>query len=64
MTGLELGGRPMALQPGLCVIIASGYSAAMAGSQNPLPDGMTFSPKPFRVAEFAQSVRETLDRRA
>jgi DNA-binding NtrC family response regulator len=63
MTGLELAGRLVARRPGPRVIIASGYSEAMTGPENPLPEGATFLRRPFGVADLAQAVRDSLDRR-
>jgi two-component system, cell cycle sensor histidine kinase and response regulator CckA len=64
MTGLDLSERLRELNPRLRVIIASGYAAEAFGPGGQPPDYVHFLPKPFRVAELARAVRDSLDGRS
>ncbi|HTV25061.1 MAG TPA: ATP-binding protein [Polyangiaceae bacterium] len=56
MTGLELAAAMKALEPGIEVLVLSGYSR-----HQQLPVSMHFLPKPFTADELLVKVREVLD---
>jgi len=62
MTGRELAGSLLKEEPKLKVIYASGYSPDLAGKDFPLEPGVNFLPKPFPIAQLAQTVRGCLDK--
>jgi PAS domain S-box-containing protein len=62
MTGLELAQRLKAAEPGLRVIISSGYSAGVAQEGSPAEDGIVYLPKPYDKSVLAKTVRDCLDR--
>jgi two-component system, cell cycle sensor histidine kinase and response regulator CckA len=62
MTGLELAGRLRAEEPGLKVIISSGYSAEMIRKGRPTADGIVYLPKPYEVPILGETIRDCLDR--
>jgi CheY-like chemotaxis protein len=63
MTGIELAQALRAQNPGLRVIISSGYSAEIMNASDPSLKGCGFLAKPFSVEALAEMVRKTLDGR-
>jgi len=61
ITGWELCNRFKAQNPGLKVIIMSGYSVIIAKNTWPAGAQVTFLPKPFTPQVLAQTIRESLD---
>jgi two-component system cell cycle sensor histidine kinase/response regulator CckA len=61
MSGKELAGQLLKLNPKLKVIYVSGYSAEIANREFPLEEGVNFLSKPFPAAKLAKIVREKLD---
>ncbi len=64
MTGLDLAENLRAHRPGLPVVISSGYSADLAGTDASQLEGIAFLPKPCPPATLVQTVRQCLDRAA
>jgi PAS domain S-box-containing protein len=62
MTGVDLGGELLKLNPELKVIYASGYSADVASNECPMEEGVNFLTKPFEVKKLAQIIRHRLDK--
>lgn len=62
LSGLQLAQRLRRAQPGLKIIIASGYSAELAEKGLSPADRFSFLPKPFDVATLGRTVRACLDR--
>jgi PAS domain S-box-containing protein len=62
MTGKELAGKLLHINPKLKVIYTSGYSADVAGRDIPLDEGVNFLAKPFEAHKLAQTVRACLDK--
>jgi CheY-like chemotaxis protein len=62
MTGLELAEKLLAVNPGLKVIISSGYSAEIAEAGLPADSGIIYLPKPVEAQALAAAVRSCLDR--
>ena len=60
MTGLDLAEQLRAQQPGLPVIISSGYSAELLGPRGQTTAGITYLPKPCAPEALARKVRECL----
>ena len=61
LTGLELGDLLRARNPGLKVLLTSGYSAEMAGAGLTQAKGTAFLQKPFSSQVLADAVRKCLD---
>ncbi|HTO02498.1 MAG TPA: ATP-binding protein, partial [Opitutus sp.] len=61
MTGRELIDLLRAEQPGLKVLLCSGYADEFAGAALPGPDVIDFLPKPFEAGTLLTRVRERLD---
>jgi PAS domain S-box-containing protein len=61
MSGRELADRLRAEDPGLRILLTSGYSAELAGREPPLIDGQNFLEKPYRLAKLLDVVRRRLD---
>lgn len=61
ITGLELALRLQGFNPGLKVIISSGYSAEMVQAGVPDRVGIVYLPKPYDTAVLAGTVRKCLD---
>ncbi|HEX2855094.1 MAG TPA: PAS domain S-box protein [Opitutaceae bacterium] len=61
VSGQELARLLARDKPKLRVIFTSGYSAAIAGRDFPLKEGVNFLAKPFEASRLAQVVRATLD---
>jgi two-component system cell cycle response regulator CpdR len=55
MSGIDLAGHAARLQPHARIILASGYARAQLP---PLPDNVVFLPKPYRIAQLAELLRE------
>lgn len=49
VSGIDLAGHSARLQPGARVILASGYARAQLP---PLPENVTFLPKPYRLPQL------------
>jgi len=62
LSGLQLAQRLRRAQPGLKIIIASGYSAELTEKGLPPTDHFSFLPKPFDAAMLGKAVRACLDR--
>jgi PAS domain S-box-containing protein len=61
MGGREMARRIHEVQPGLPVILMSGYSQDEQALREPGEDGTAFIAKPFDVNEFGRTVRRVLD---
>ena len=61
MSGQQLAQRLRAEQPGLRVVIMSGYSAEIAGRELKLPTGENFLEKPFASDQLLETIRRCLD---
>ncbi len=61
MGGREMARRIHEVQPGLPVILMSGYSQDEQSMREPGEDGTAFIAKPFDVNEFGRTVRRVLD---
>jgi CheY-like chemotaxis protein len=64
MTGLDLAEQLRTHRPGLPVVISSGYSADLAGTDASQLEGIAFLPKPCPPATLVQTVRQCLDQAA
>jgi CheY-like chemotaxis protein len=60
LTGLDLADRMRRENPGLKVIISSGYNAEMATHRS-ATGGITYLPKPYHPQSLFQTVRDCLD---
>ena len=60
LSGQELARRLQADKPGLKVILASGYSAELAGKDFQLNRGETFVQKPFATERLLEAIRQSL----
>jgi CheY-like chemotaxis protein len=63
MSGRQLAEKMQKTDPGLPVIITSGYSQEMIERDAALDERIRFFSKPFHPAQLAQAVRESLDAR-
>ncbi len=61
MNGLELFEELRRREPGLMGIVSSGYSEEIVKSQEHLPAGITFLPKPYDVKTLVLTVRNGLE---
>jgi CheY-like chemotaxis protein len=61
VSGLDLAQRCLSEQPGLKVILMSGYSANLADSDLLQRHGVFYLPKPLNIRLLAQTVRSALD---
>jgi len=61
MSGQQLAGQLVAMQPQLKVIYTSGYSAEIAGREFELRPGEAFIQKPCPTAQLVETVRQSLD---
>ena len=61
MSGQQLAGQLVAMQPQLKVIYTSGYSAEIAGRDFELRPGEAFIQKPCPTAQLVETVRQSLD---
>jgi signal transduction histidine kinase/ActR/RegA family two-component response regulator len=61
MSGTELAGHAVAIQPGLPVLFMSGYADAAVTGDGPLALGANFIQKPFTADRLGRKVREALD---
>ena len=61
LNGRQLAEAARELQPGLRVLLMTGYIHEVAGAQNFLEPGMALLTKPFEMDAFARSVGELLD---
>ncbi len=60
--GTELAGAARLRRPGLKILFTSGYTEPALASQMLQIDGAALLSKPYRIADLARKVRETLDR--
>jgi CheY-like chemotaxis protein len=61
LSGIELARRASDIVPGLRVLLTSGYPLEALSARTPLPENVALLNKPYRLAELARLVRETLD---
>ena len=61
ISGMDLAEKMLAEQPGLRVILTSGYSDDMVSPELMKRTGSRFLPKPYSYAELTRIVRECLD---
>ena len=61
MTGLDLTEQLRTQQPGLPVIISSGYSVELLGPHGRTAAGITYLPKPCEPEALARTVRDCLE---
>jgi CheY-like chemotaxis protein len=61
LSGREVGERLTARDPALKVIYSSGYSPGLTGKDLNLLQGKVFLPKPYRVNNLLEKLRECLD---
>jgi len=62
MTGGELAGGLQRERPDLKVMFMSGHGNELKAGGMALVEGVNFVPKPYKVCELAQAVRQRLDR--
>lgn len=62
MSGVELVARLRQMRAEIPIVFMSGYSGDVLTRTGPLPDGMSFLPKPLRPDVLAAKLREALDR--
>jgi signal transduction histidine kinase/ActR/RegA family two-component response regulator len=62
MSGVELASALRRWQPGIRVLLMSGYSGAVIAQGDELLDAIPFLEKPFSPESVARKVREALDR--
>jgi len=62
MSGIELAAELQRSQPGLRVLLMSGYSGTAIACEGELLDDVPFLEKPFSPESVARKVREVLDR--
>jgi two-component system, cell cycle sensor histidine kinase and response regulator CckA len=63
MSGKELTDKIQKIKPGLKVLFMSGYTENVIVHHGVLKEGVHFIAKPFRINDFAQKVRETMEDR-
>jgi len=61
ISGIDIAQRLRRLQPGLKVVISSGYAPDLLDQTGGLPKSMRFLAKPYRPESLARTVRECLD---
>jgi PAS domain S-box-containing protein len=64
MNGLDLAGKLRADQPGLKVVISSGYNAELVGLGSRRAKGIRYLPKPYPISALWRAIRECLDEAA
>lgn len=57
MSGVELAERAAEIRPGIRVILASGFAK---GQLPPIPKGVAFLPKPYRIGQLVESLRNVM----
>ncbi len=62
MSGVELAARLRGMRAETPIVFMSGYSGDVLTRTGPLPEGMSFLPKPLRPDVLAAKLREALDR--
>ena len=62
MSGVELAARLRQMRAEMPIVFMSGYSGDVLTRTGPLPEGMSFLPKPLRPDVLAAKLREALDR--
>jgi PAS domain S-box-containing protein len=62
-TGLDLAEKFRAQQPGLKVIISSGYNTEMGGPDRLAAEGIVYLQKPYELAAMSGIIRECLDKK-
>ncbi|HSI13404.1 MAG TPA: response regulator, partial [Chthoniobacter sp.] len=60
MTGVQLAEEVMRRRPGTPVLLCSGYTRDALVQSGGLPEGMTFLPKPYTLADLLGSMRQRL----
>jgi PAS domain S-box-containing protein len=63
-SGIELARQLVTREPGLPVILMSGYTEETVPTQGGLEPAMTLLPKPFTPRDLRQRIRAVLDRRS
>ncbi|MFU8831391.1 MAG: ATP-binding protein, partial [Wenzhouxiangella sp.] len=63
LNGKQLADRAMQIRPDLKVLYSSGYSADEISHDGQIAPGVLLLPKPYRRADLAHKLRETLDQR-
>ncbi|MBS7789734.1 PAS domain S-box protein [Roseococcus sp. SDR] len=61
MTGLELAAEAQRIRCGLRVLFSSGYTEQSGAHETRLRPGMLLLPKPYRLRELAEKVRQALE---
>ena len=61
INGWELAERARQIQPGLKVVLTSGYALETLAERGRLPDGAVVLNKPYRKSDLAKRLREALD---
>lgn len=61
MSGIELSARAVALHPEVRVLLTSGYALETLTARGRLLAGATVLHKPYRIADLAAAIRNTLD---
>ncbi len=55
MSGVELAERAAEIRPGIRVLLASGFAK---GQLPPIPKGVHFLPKPYRIGQLLESLEQ------
>ena len=63
ITGLQLARQLLEEKPLLSVVYTSGYSAAIAGKELKMTDGVNYLAKPYGLDRLFRVVRAALDRK-
>ena len=61
MSGVDIAGEAKRLQPGIKVLLTTGYAANAVVHNGELDLGMTVLSKPYLPASLLEKVRNTLD---
>jgi CheY-like chemotaxis protein len=61
LAGRALAARALEMRPGLKVLFVSGYLGSALVGKGELETDVQFLPKPYRMKELAQKVKEVLD---
>ena len=57
MSGVELAERAAEIRPGIRVILASGFAK---GQLPPIPKGVAFLPKPYRIGQLLEALQQSI----
>ncbi|MBN8219505.1 MAG: PAS domain S-box protein [Spirochaetes bacterium] len=61
MNGVELARKLQASEPGLKVLLTSGYAADLISGERNIREGVNFIPKPYDLQKLAETIRSCLD---